>query len=131
MRALAILIGSIVVVIAPHACNAQWIDDPFNDYLQRSVTISMGAGNANDTNAAIHTINPWPPYAGNTRIHTTGRQGVDSIERMYRVPNPFERDGAANAQGGGTTGLGGDGGASGTSPTGAPVTPMQPITSGY
>jgi hypothetical protein len=129
MRALAILLGSIAVVIAPHASNAQWIDDPFNDYLQRSVTISMGAGNANDTNAAIQTINPWPPYVGKTHIHTTGRQGVDSIERMHRVPNPFERDGAS---GSGTTGLGGDGaGAGGTSPTGAPVTPMQPISSGY
>lgn len=131
MRALAILLGSMVVVMAPNAASAQWIDDPFNDYLQRSVTISMGAGNANDTNAAIHTINPWPPYVGNTHIHTTARQGVDSVERMHRVPNPFERDGAGGAPSSGTTGLGDSSAASGTSPTGAPVTPMQPISGGY
>jgi hypothetical protein len=130
MRQLAIVIGLIGVTIVPGVGNAQYVDDPFSDYLQRSVTISMGAGNAKDTNAAIHTINPWPRDVGNPHIHTTGRQAVDSVERMYRVPNPFSREGAgASGLSSGATGLSGDTAA--TSPTGAPVTPMQPISGGY
>jgi hypothetical protein len=130
MRTFAIAIGLIGVTIAPGVGNAQFVDDPFSDYLQRGVTISMGAGNAKNANAAIHTITPWPPYVGNPHIHTTGRQGVDSVERMYRVPNPFGREGAgASGPSSGTAGLGGDTAA--TSPTGAPVTPMQPISGGY
>jgi hypothetical protein len=129
MRPLAIVIGLIGVTMMPGVGNAQFVDDPFSDYLQRSVTLSMGAGNAKDANAAIHTINPWPPYVGNRHIHTTGRQAVDSVERMYRNPSPYAREGAgASGPGSGTTGLGGDSGA--TSPTGAPVTPMQPISGG-
>jgi hypothetical protein len=125
-RSLAIALGAFGIMAAPHPASAQaFFDDPFNDYLQRSVTISMGAGNAKDANAAIHIINPWPPYVGDTRIHTTGRQGVDAVERLYRVPNPFERE-AIGGVGGGA----GAGAAVGTSPTGAPVTPMQPFTSG-
>jgi hypothetical protein len=126
----AIAMELIAVVVFPYACRAQAVDDPFSDYLQRSVTISMGAGNAKDANAAIHTINPWPPYVGNTHIHTTGRQAADSVERLYHVPNAFERDvGGAAAAGSGTTGLGGDTGTGAA--TGAPVTPMQPISGGY
>jgi hypothetical protein len=129
MRPLAIAIGLIGVTIMPGVGNAQFIDDPFSDYLQRSVTLSMGAGNAKNANAAIHTINPWPRYVGNPHIHTTGRQAVESVERMYRVPDPFAREGAGGGGlGGGPAGLGGE--AAGTSPTGAPVTPMQPLSGG-
>ena len=97
---LAIVLGLIGAVAIPCLGRAQAVDDPFSDYLQRSVTISMGAGNAKDTNAAIHTINPWPRYVGNTRIHTTGRQAADAVEQLYRVPNPFDREiGGAGAGG--------------------------------
>jgi hypothetical protein len=127
----AAVIGLIAAVAFSGACKAQAIDDPFSDYLQRSVTITMGAGNAKDTNAAIHTINPWPPYVGNTHIHTTGRQAADSIERLYRVPNPFEREiGGAGAAGSGTAGPAGTGTGNGGL-TGAPATPVQPISGGY
>ena len=119
-----LVLGLIGVMIAPYAGNAQFVDDPFSDYLQRSVTISLGAGNAKDTNAAIHMINPWPPYVGDRRIHIQGRQAVDSVERMYKFPKPFEREGA-----GGSAGETGAPGGIGNG-LGAPVTPMQPISSG-
>jgi hypothetical protein len=123
----AIVLGLIGAVTFPCLGKAQAVDDPFSDYLQRSVTISMGAGNANDTNAAIHTINPWPRYVGNTRLHTTGRQAVDSVERLYRVPNPFERQ--IGGAGDGAAGSGAEAG-NGTL-NGAPATPVQPISGGY
>jgi hypothetical protein len=122
----AVVIGFTAAVAFSGSCNAQAVDDPFSDYLQRSVTISSGAGNAKDANAAIHTINPWPPYVGNTHIHTTGRQAADAVEQLYRVPNPFEPGiGGAGAGGSGSVATGNGG------VTGAPVTPVQPISGGY
>lgn len=122
MRPCSFAIGLIGAVVFSYSCNAQVLDDPFSDYLQRGVTISLGAGNAADANAAIQTIDPWPRYVGNTRIPGNGRRAVDSVERMYRVPNPFGREGSA----GGSSGT-----PSATLSVGAgPSTPMQPISSG-
>lgn len=126
MRPFSMTIGLIGVVMLPHLANAQAVDDPFDDYLQRSQGIALGAGNANDANEALQTITPWPPYVFNRRIPTQGRQAADSVERMYRVPNPFEHQAGAAPSGEGS----GNGTQAGTSPTGAPVTPMQPISSG-
>jgi hypothetical protein len=129
MKPLAIAVGLVGIVIAPHLGNAQaLVDDPFSDYLQRSQSIALGAGNANDANEAIQAITPWPPYVFHRRVRVQGRQAVDSIQRMYRVPDPFEQQGAgAGASSGETPGTGTQ---AGTSPTGAPVTPMQPISGG-
>jgi hypothetical protein len=128
MKSFSIAVGLVGVVILPHLANAQAVDDPFSNYLQRSQGISMGAGNANDTNEAIQTITPWPPYVGNPRIPVEGRRAVESIERMYRVPDPFVQQGpggAPPAAGSPATGT-----QAGVSPTGLSVTPMQPISGG-
>jgi len=104
------MIGLIGAAILPYECGAQIFDDFFSEYFERSVTIAPGAGNAKDANAAIHTIDPWPPYVGNTRIPGDGRRAVSSMERMYRIPNPFsaQQPGQAGATGG-TPGLLGGG----------------------
>jgi hypothetical protein len=131
MRPLPLLIGLIGIVFLPYQCNAQAVEDPFSQYLQRSVTISLGAGNAKDTNAAIHTIDPWPPYVGYTRIPGNGRRAADSVEQMYRVPDPFERQGIGGGtlSGGSPTGSGSE---IGVGNTGAgSTTPMQPVSGAY
>jgi hypothetical protein len=128
MRMPSLAIAMLGIIAATCPCRAQYVDDPFSDYLQRSDSIFLGAGNAKDVNAAIHAINPRPPYARNTHIHTTGRQAVDSVEQMYRVPDPFARQGAAAS---GTTsimGLGQSG--SGSATVTSTGTPLQPISSG-
>lgn len=86
MRPLALMIGLIGAAILPYQCGAQIFDDFFSEYFERSVTIAPSAGNAKDANAAIHTIDPWPPYVGYTRIPGDGRRAVNSMERMYRNP---------------------------------------------
>jgi hypothetical protein len=101
------------------------LDDPFSDYLQRSVTISLGAGNDADANAAIQTIDPWPPYVGYTRIPGDGRRMVGAVEQLYRTPNPFGQ-GSAGGSAGGSSATPSSTLNIGTSPS----TPMQPI-SGY
>jgi hypothetical protein len=121
MKLLLIAVG--LFGLLPFMAHAQMVDDPFFDYLQRSQGISTSAGNANDANEAIQTITPWPRYSGDRRIPLQGRQAVDTVERMYREPDPFQ-------EGQGARGGGGPSGAPGTSPTGLPVTPMQPISGG-
>lgn len=38
------------------------------DYLNRRDTLAVGAGNAPEANTAIHTIDPFPPAASDTKI---------------------------------------------------------------
>lgn len=126
MRLLIVLMALVGAASAPLSARAQWIDDPFSDYLQRSDTILLGAGNAKDANAAIHTITPWPPYVGNTRIHIDGRRSVGAVERMHRNPNPFERQGTGRA-----FGVAGQNAESAIANTlAAPPSPVQPLQSG-
>lgn len=126
MRSLIVLMALVAAASAPRGAQAQAFDDPFSDYLQRSDTILLGAGNAKDANAAIHTITPWPPYVGNTHIPIDGRRAVEGIERMHRVPNPFERQGTGSI------------GAPAPNPESAiantltaPPSPLQPVSGGY
>lgn len=132
MRTLSLAIAMLGIMMAAQPCRAQYVDDPFSDYLQRSDSILIGAGNANDANAAIHTINPRPPYARNTHIHTTGRQGVDAVEQMYRVPNPFAQQGAGAAASGTTNITGSGPSGTGSATVTSTGTPLAPISSnGY
>src|ERR1700751_5160014 len=105
MRLVSLVIGLFAATTLSSACRAQIFDDPFSQYFERGITITPGAGNAKDANAAIHTIDPWPPYAGDTRIPVDGRQAVGAVERMIRIPNPFRFGGAGGA--GGVGGVGG------------------------
>jgi hypothetical protein len=129
MRPLALMIGLIGAAILPYQCGAQILDDFFSEYFERSVTIAPSAGNAKDANAAIHTIDPWPPYVGNTRIPGDGRGAVNSIERMYGNPvTGIVRSGSGawaiqSQQSGGAGGGAGLGTGSGSDTGGAGATP--------
>jgi len=126
MRSLIVLIALAGAASTPLGAHAQAIDDPFSDYLQRSDTILLGAGNAKDANAAIHTITPWPPYVGNTRIPIDGRRAVGAVEQMHRVPNPFERQGTGRS-----FGVSGQNAESAIANTlAAPPSPVQPFSAG-
>jgi hypothetical protein len=135
MRLLSLAIGLIGAVTLSNVCSGQVLDNPFSQYFERDITISPGAGNAKAANAAIHTIDPWPSYAGNTSIPGDGRSTVNSVEGMYRVPDPFERQlgvvtGASSRStpGGGTSATGFE---TGTAIGAGAATPMQPVGNGY
>ena len=83
MKPLALMIGLLGAAMLSSVCDAQILDNPFAEYFERGLTISPDGGNAKDTNDAIHTIDPWPPYVGNTRISQDGRAAVNAVERMY------------------------------------------------
>jgi hypothetical protein len=57
-----------------------------SEYLQRSDTITLGAGNAKDVNAAIHVIDPWPRRVGNVRIRADGERMGGVVQRYKRGP---------------------------------------------
>src|SRR5260370_26710994 len=54
--------------------------DYVQEYAQRSQTITLSAGNARETNAAIHVIDPWPRYAGNKRIPADGQRMAGPLQ---------------------------------------------------
>lgn len=53
-------------------------------YFARRDFISLAAGNSIAANAAEQTIDPWPPYSGNTNIAFNGQKMQSAIER-YRL----------------------------------------------
>ncbi len=46
------------------------------EYLSRSDTVTLSAGNAKDSNNAIQAPTPWPRGVNNTRIPGDGERGV-------------------------------------------------------
>ena len=56
----------------------------FDQYVQRSDTLTLGAGNAKAINTVTHMINPWPPYVMDRRIPGNGERMVGAVER-YRL----------------------------------------------
>jgi hypothetical protein len=131
MKVLTLTTCFFATIMVSSTCRAQVLNDLFSQYFERGITITPGAGNAKDANAAIHTIDPWPAYAGYTFIPGEGRRAVNSIERMYRVPNPFlsqQQMGVGVAE---TSGTGGPGAGSSSTVIGTTLgTPVQPVSSG-
>ncbi len=74
----AALLACVFAAVSPPA-----LADPY-DYRDRRDTITSSAGNANAANIATHTINPWPPYAKNSRINLDGRRAAIAITRYQQ-----------------------------------------------
>src|SRR5947209_10590817 len=103
--------------LASSAASA-WDQDPFAMYLQRSYSITLGAGDAKAVNAATHVIDPWPRYVGNRNIPVSGDRLSRAVTRYnqgsYRQPAPpiFSPYGSLiGISAGGGAGGGGGGGA--------------------
>jgi hypothetical protein len=54
-------------------------------YLNRTDTITTSAGDAQDVNTAIQTVDPWPRHVGNRRIPGNGERLSGAVQR-YRSP---------------------------------------------
>lgn len=50
-------------------------------YYDRRDAIHLSAGDANATNIAVHTIDPWPRHAANRDILTNGEKIQPAIQR--------------------------------------------------
>ena len=54
--------------------------DAVQEYAQRSDKITLSAGNAQEVNARIHEIDPWPPYVADRRIPMNGARAVKAVQ---------------------------------------------------
>ncbi len=68
-------------------------------YYARRDTIALSAGDAIAANAAEQTIDPWPPYSGNTNIAFNGQKMQSAIER-YRLDKVTQPTDPMSLQGG-------------------------------
>jgi hypothetical protein len=84
-------------------CWAGIYESPAAQYISRSDTITLSAGNAKDVNAATHVIDPWPRYVNDRRIRANGERMVGAVQRYQRPPAPRAQGGpvgsGANASG--------------------------------
>jgi hypothetical protein len=81
----AIAISGLTATALAGCSGAPPFDDPVRPYLQRTQTITLGAGNAKEANEAIQVIDPWPRYAYDTRIPGDGARLADAVERYQDV----------------------------------------------
>ena len=104
MRTTALMVAASLAAGLAGCSAGEPFDDPFAHYGQRIMTVTPTAGNAQAANAALQTIDPWPPYVYNTRIPVDG-------PRMVKAVQNYENGGGAA---GGATSSGGAGGAGST-----------------
>jgi hypothetical protein len=93
----------LIVLVTLAATSGGWAGEYesfFDQYLQRIDTITLGAGNAKDVNAAIHVIDPWPRHSGNRRIPANGARMTGAIQRYRANANS---SGRPDSQGGQAT----------------------------
>ena len=60
-----------------------------DEYYAQRDTLTLGAGDAVETNKATHTVDPWNENAKNTNIDIEGeraRLGVDRYQRDQSIP---------------------------------------------
>jgi hypothetical protein len=82
---------TIVAVALAAACGGCWTgvyESPAAEYLHRSDTITLSAGNAKDVNAMTHIIDPWPRHVANRRIPGHGERMARAMERYKSGQTP-------------------------------------------
>jgi hypothetical protein len=95
-----ILLGSLALMMT--ASSGAFACD---DYFARRDSIALGLGDASASNIATQTIDPWPPYARNTRIRVNGKRmqlGVTRYEQdKTKEPRPYSASELGKREGGG------------------------------
>jgi hypothetical protein len=81
MKNIARTIAAGALAAACGGCWAGVYDNPAAEYLHRSDTITLSAGNAKNANAVTHIIDPWPRQVANRRIPGHGERMAHAMER--------------------------------------------------
>jgi hypothetical protein len=74
-------IAAVALAAAGGGCWTGVYENPAAEYLHRSDTITLSAGNAKNVNAATHIIDPWPRQVANRRIPGNGERMAHAMER--------------------------------------------------
>jgi len=83
-RSLGSLILAAALSAALGGCWSGLYENPGAQYVNRSDTITLSAGNAKDVNAATHVIDPWPRNVKDRRIPGNGQRMVGAVQRYQR-----------------------------------------------
>jgi hypothetical protein len=81
MTTIARTIAAVALAAACGGCWAGVYDNPAAEYLHRSDTITLSAGNAKNVNAMTHIIDPWPRHVADRRIPGHGERMAHAMER--------------------------------------------------
>jgi hypothetical protein len=79
---------TILMLGASASCAAagdQTFDDFFGEYFQRTDSVTIGAGDAKQVNAASQIVNPWPSNVRDRRIPGNGPRMTGAIQRYQDV----------------------------------------------
>jgi len=83
------LVRALACITLAAAAGGCWPGSPYgstaSQYIHRSDTITLSAGNAKDVNAATQVIDPWPRYVGKKRIPANGERMVGAVQRYQRA----------------------------------------------
>jgi hypothetical protein len=75
-----------IIASTAAGCNrALPFDDPFEQNVARSQTVTLSAGNAAKSNEAIQIIDPWPRYVYDTHIPGDGQRLAAAVDRYKDV----------------------------------------------
>jgi hypothetical protein len=114
-------LGSLALAAALGGCWSGIYENPAAQYVARSDTVTLGAGNAKDVNAATHVIDPWPSNVKDRRISGNGERMVGAVQR-YQRPQAGRTPGQGQGRPGVNPGdVGGGTSASGVPGTAAPT----------
>ena len=108
-------LGSLVLATTLSGCWSGIYENPAAQYVARTDTVTLSAGNAKDVNAATHVIDPWPRNVRDRRINGNGDRMVGAVQRYQRPQN-----GRAPGQGQGSPGATPGNGVGATAPGGLP-----------
>jgi hypothetical protein len=123
---IARLLGALMLAAALGGCWSGIYENPGAQYVARTDTVTVGAGNAKDVNAATHVIDPWPRNVKDRRISGNGERMVGAVQR-YQRPQTGRAGGQGQGRPGATPGEGGGG----TAPGGATGTTAPTATLPY
>lgn len=63
----------------------QTYQEPFREYAARIDTITLGAGNDHAANTRLYAVDPWPAYAGDVRLPSSGERMAGAVARSRDV----------------------------------------------
>jgi hypothetical protein len=127
MTTVAINMAAMVMLIGLGGCATYVVPthqvydpvDGVQQYTQRSDTITLSAGNAQDVNTRVQETDPWPRNVGNKRIAVNGERMANAVNRYrHQGPRPLPLERTSTAVSGGVAGGGASAGGGG-----APASP--------
>lgn len=85
----------------------QSFEDFFGSYFQRTDSVTVGAGDAKNVNAASEMLDPWPPYVRNRSLPANGSRMTGAVQRYEDVRKLKEAPPPLLPEGINPTGIGG------------------------